>query len=141
MSGFASFAVGFCGVCVLTGGLFLLCPPGSLERAVRYLFSLIFLFCILAALPKIGKLHIALPTADAAASQNTLSARIPEWTVRLALKNAGIEFSKITVCTDKTASDGIGITKVVIWSDESEEKIRHALPEEAGEYEIEVRHE
>ena len=57
------------------------------------------------------------------------------------LKSAEINFSEITVCTDKTEDGGIVISKLIIYSDCAEERIRGALGAAAENIEVEIVNE
>ena len=54
------------------------------------------------------------------------------------MKNAGIEFTKITVCTDKSDGGSIIISKVTVFSGQSAAEIKCALGVVAENYEVEV---
>lgn len=139
MNALRDFAAAFCTVCIVTGGLYMLCPKGALEKAVKYLFSLIFLICAASALPGLKNISadfISRP-ADTEISEEmrVTAARL---TFETALRSAGLEFSKITVCTDKNGDGSIKITKVVVAASGSAEQIRETLGGDGAAYTIEV---
>lgn len=117
----------------------MLCPKGAAEKAVKYIFSLIFLICIISSVPVLKKIN-----ADIILSENELqisdemretAARL---TVEAALRNAGIEFNEITLYTDKSENGSIKITKVRVVSSAPYEKIQEALGGEDTAYSVEV---
>lgn len=139
MNALGNFAVSFCISCTVIGGLYMLCPKGAAEKAVKYIFSLIFLICIISSVPVLKKIN-----ADIILSENELqisdemretAARL---TVEAALRNAGIEFNEITLYTDKSENGSIKITKVRVVSSAPYEKIQEALGGEDTAYSVEI---
>lgn len=145
MNTFGAFVTSFCTVCVLLGGMLLLCPSGALEKPVKYAFCLAFLVCVLTAAGGLSRLELSAGvrgnTGSLAQTTPAMAAAAAESAFRLALKNAGIPFSKVTVRTDKSDSGGIIITKVIVVSSGPPEKIRQALGADAGNYEVEIADE
>lgn len=138
MSGLAGFVTAFCSVCVMTAGLYMLCPAGSFEKAVKYIFGLVFLLCIVSAFPTFNSIKLPINTKEADIINESMDIAAAEWAFRIALQNAGINFSEITVCTDNSVNDGIKINKVVVYSLEPAEKIREILGGDGAEYVVEV---
>lgn len=140
MNSILAFIVSFCIISVTLGALYILCPEGSMQKSVKYIFVLLL---ICACLPLIkgfedinfnsSRQTYELETRKTAA----LGARL---TYEQALKSAGIEFSKITVCTDKSEGGSIIISEVIVYSGEQEEKIKKIIGNE-GEYEVTVINE
>lgn len=138
MSALGSFVTAFCSVCVMVAGLHMLCPSGSLEKAVKYIFSLVFLLCVVSAFPGLDSFEPRLDISETEIISESMDTSAAEWAFRLALQDAGIKFSKITVCTDNSATDGIIINKVVVYSSEPAENIREILGGDDAEYAVEV---
>ena len=141
ISGFSSFVLSFCTVCVFLGGIFCLCPKGSFEKPVKYIFCLVFLCYILSVTVGIKEIKADFPEYNAS---YTASAQTAEVCARQifgkALKDNGIEFSKITVCTDKSENDSIIITKVIIYTCASCETVKKIIPDTEN-YVVEVINE
>ena len=141
MSGFASFVTAFCTVCVLTGGLFLICPSNKLENSVKYIFGLVFLLCILTSLPTFKDIRPKFDTKTHVTATDRLNEQASRWVFEAALKNADIEFSKIIVCTDKTEDGSIIINKVIVYSSAPPEAIQSILGGDDADYAVEVVNE
>lgn len=142
MSGFQTFVTAFCTVCVLLGGLFLLCPSGNLAKPVKYVFCLVFLLCVLTSALGLKRVQLDYKSsAQPLQAADGMGVAAAEYAFRLALTNEGIQFSKITVCTDKSDDGSIIITKVIVCSSDSAQKIRQVLGENAGHYEVEIVNE
>lgn len=78
---------------------------------------------------------------DIETSDEELKAAAAKYVYVKALKSAEINFSEITVCTDKTEDGGIVISKLIIYSDCAEERIRAALGAAAENIEVEIVNE
>ena len=138
MNGIYAFIITFCSVCLMITGLHLLCPSGSLEITVKYILGLVFIVCILTCIPSFKGISVKSYESASQTASGELDIKMSELAFKLALKNSGIQFSKITVCTDKSQDGGIIINKVIVHSSHSPEAIRQALGGEAAEYAIEV---
>ena len=140
MNFFSSFASAFCGACVFIGALYMLCPDGVMAKPIKYIFGLIFILSVISAAA------IAVPDPDYSLSDTPLSepaseelnSKAAEYVYAYALRDAGIDFTKITVCTDKTENGSISINKVTICSDCEKDRIIAALGEVAENIEVEV---
>lgn len=139
MRALRDFSAAFCTVCAVTGGLYMLCPEGAARRAVKYVFSLIFLICVVSAIPGLRSIRAEIPEVreetQITEEMRTAAARL---TFEAALRNAGIEFTKISLSTDKSEDGSIKITKVTVASSASSEDIREALGGEDAAYTVEV---
>lgn len=127
----------------MIGAFYMLCPDGSMGKSVRYILSLCFIVSVLAATSfNIGDIKIntdySLPDIVTQESMQTAAA---EYTYAAALEKAGINFRKITVCTDKTESGSIIISRVIVYSDCEAAKIREALGAVAENYKVEIINE
>ena len=137
-----SFLTTLCAVCVIIGALQLLAPEGAMSRPVKYILSLVFLaVTVCSALPRAAKIDFNIPAARVTTDEGELLSTSAEYVYAAALNNAGIKFFEITVCTDKTESGGILISKVYIRSDYPEFKVKEALGKAAENYEVVVINE
>ncbi len=143
MSGFMQAITAFCAACVFIGALYIICPEGEMNKSVKYLLSLCFLISIIAAAGVTIKrldIQVALPEQKVLQAED-MEIYTAEFVYKYALEKAGINFSKITVCTDKTEDGSIVISKVIIYSDCEKEKILLALGQAAENFEVEIINE
>lgn len=143
MSGFTSFLTAVCASLVFIGAMHLICPDGSMAKSVKYILGLVFLVTVISAAGLLSDgftPEISFDT-DIESSKEELSAAAARYAYEQALKAAEINFSKITVCTDKTADGGIVISKLIIYSDCAEEGILAALGAAAENIEVEIVNE
>lgn len=141
MNGLIGFVTAFCSVCIILGGLSLLIPSGKFEGPIKYIFGLIFILCIISAFLPLKKINTDLEIFKSQTEINNLNEKSAEMNLRLALLNSNINFSKITVCTDKLSDGSITINKVIVFSRHSPESIRAALGGKGAQYDIEVIYE
>ncbi len=143
MTWLPSVLTAVCASCVLIGALQLLCPAGSMAKPVKTVVGLAFLLSVLtAAVPAIRQVEIpsVFPQAQTAEPEELYQASAV-YVYERALRAAGIDFTKITVCTDKSEDGSIHISKIVIVSDEQKQRIEAALEGAANEAEVVVTHE
>ncbi len=143
MSGFTSFLTALCAACVFLGAVQLVCPDGSMSKPVKYILGLVFLVTVISAAGLISdgfRSDIRFNT-DIETSDEELKAAAAKYVYAKVLKSAEINFSEITVCTDKTEDGGIVISKLIIYSDCAEERIRGALGAAAENIEVEIVNE
>ena len=143
MSGLTSFLTSLCAACVFIGAVHLICPDGNLGKPVKYVLSLVFLVTVISAA---GLLKGGFNTdisfeSSAAASDEGLKAAAARYVYGQALRSSEINFSEITVCTDKNEDGSIVISKVIIYSDADKERIRAALGSAAENIEVEIINE
>ena len=143
MNGFLEFVTVFCSGAMLFGGVFILKPSGNTVKAVKYVFALVFLCIVISALFKIKISDDFINTNNTYKSVDTdvLREDIIKQTFEQTLKSQNINFNQITVCTNKTENGSITISKVIVFSGDSAEKIIAALGGNNAEYEIEVIYE
>lgn len=138
-----TFIISICATCILTGALYTLTPNGEISNTIKYLFALIFLVSIIAA----AKITIKNVDIDFAAqtatnkSSEEMQIAAAEYIYSYALEKNSINFSKITVCTDKLEDGSIEISKVIIYSNCEKEKILKALGGNAQKSEVEIINE
>lgn len=138
-----SFLAAFCVSCVLIGCLHIICPEGKLSKPIKYVLSLIFIVTVLSASRLTpSNININLPSPEFTAdSYEALQISSAEYVFSYTLKANGINFEKITVCTDKLQDGSIVINKVVIISDCEKQEILNALGELAKTREVEIINE
>lgn len=143
MNSIYEFITVFCSICLLFGGIYILKPTGNTAKTVKYIFSLIFVCVVLTAIFKIKNFDFSLKqnSVDYQISYDSLTESAITKTFSEALRSSNINFSKITVCTNKNDDGSISISKVTVISDEPKEKITEALGATSAEYEIEVFYE
>lgn len=127
----------------MIGALHMICPDGVMGKSVKYILSLIFIAAVIASASFSIKnfdwdIDYGIPAAESGDSMQVAAA---EYVYAAALKSAGINFSEITVCTDKSDSGSIIISKVIIYSDCESAKIKEALGAVAENYEVEIINE
>ncbi len=143
MEAFNSFVVAVCVACIFTGILHTLCPEGEISKSVKYILSLIFIITVIAAAGiTLKKADFKINFSSESKAENPqLEALLTEQTFATALKNRKINFSQVTVCTDKLADGSIVISKVIIYSDCERSEILKALELESANYEVEIVNE
>ena len=114
-----------------------------MSKPVKYILGLVFLVTVISAAGLISdgfRSDISFNT-DIETSDEELKAAAAKYVYVKVLKAAEINFSEITVCTDKTEDGGIVISKLIIYSDCAEERIRGALGAAAENIEVEIVNE
>ncbi len=137
------FFISFCTGCILIGALYIICPDGAISKPIKHLFSLVFLIVIISAanIP-LKSIDFSLPpVTDASTNYEDMQIFAAEYVFSQALTSKNINFSKISICTDKTEDGSIVITKVIIVSNEPREKIIEALDVLAENREVEIQNE
>ncbi|MBR4909944.1 MAG: hypothetical protein IKZ47_01310 [Clostridia bacterium] len=140
MNSIRVFVTAFCAGCILLGVLYILVPKGNMSKPVRFAVCLCFLLSLITAftVPGIGDIpDFLVSSADFRNEQ--LSAEAARAVFASALNSANIEFSKISVFTDKSGSGGINITKVYVYSGAKPEDIKNVIG--SDDYELVVINE
>ncbi len=121
----------------------MLCPEGGLKKSIQYILGLVFLLCVIAACGITVKKADFKIEAPALAANDTaaLDTAAAEYVYSYALNRAGIDFSEITVFTDKSDSGSISINKILIRSSGERERILEALGDAAKNIEVEIINE
>ena len=142
MSEITSFISAFCVSCIVIGSLHIIVPEGSLNKPLKYVLSLVFFVCIISSAVTLKETDFSFDTQiDVSSAQEDMLISAARLSFSQALTSQGINFSEITVCTDKSESDSIIITKVIIYSDENTQDILNALGDIQKSYEVEVINE
>lgn len=141
MNNISSFIISFCVSCILLGFLYMLCPSGSMSQSVKYVFCLCFVCCVIgtvAALPKPDFSYFeSADTTEILTEQNT--AVTAQSIFAEALYQEGINFTKIIVDTNKLNDGSIVISKVTVYTSESQQKIDAVIGSDS--YEVDVINE
>lgn len=135
MSNLSSFMISFCSCCILLGFLYMLCPSGSMQSAVKYVFCLCFVCCILSIVTGISKTgfdNVGFNTETELITEEN-AAVTAQIIFAKALNEQKINFRKITVDTNKLADGSITISRVTVYTDEPAEKITSAIGSDSYE--------
>lgn len=121
----------------------MLCPEGALSKSVRYILGLVFILSVIsAAAIAAGKWNFKMPEITSGEIESEeLQVSAAEYVYAYALSQAEIDFSKITVCTDKSENGSISINKVIICSDCEKSRVLAALSEVAENTVVEVEND
>ena len=133
----------FCAASIFIGALYIICPTGEMNKSIKYVLSLAFLLTVVTAAGitiKSNDFDLKIPETDFSQSDK-LDVAAAEYVYSYALNAAGINFSKITVCTDNSEDGSIVISKVIICSDCEKTRILQALGEAAMNFEVEIINE
>ncbi len=133
----------FCVACVFIGALYIVCPDMEMGKSVKYLLSLVFLITVITATGftvKKADINFEMPQYEISETER-LDTAAAEYAYAYVLRANDINFSKITVCTDKIADGSIVISKVIICSDCEKARILQALGDAAKNFEVEIINE
>ena len=143
MSYLNSFLMSFCVSAIFIGAVFLFCPGGKMSKPVKYILTLVFTVVIITSVSNknfdLDFSDFKVPTVDTDGEE--LKIQSAEYVLGEVLRQNGVNFSKITVCTTKAEDDSIVISKVIVFSQESQDKILDALSEIVKNYEVEIKNE
>lgn len=135
MDGLNSFLISFCVSCILLGFLFILCPSGSMNAPVKYVFGLCFVCCVIGTVIAIPKPEFSY--FDKSENTTVLTEQNSSISAQMvfseALRQQNIKFRKLTVDTNKLKDDSISISRVTVYTDESAEKIIQAIGSDSYE--------
>ena len=138
-----SFLMSFCVSAIFIGAVFLICPSGKMSKPVKYILTLVFTVVIITSVTNknlnFDFSGFETPTVDTDGEE--LKIQSAEYVLGEVLRQNGVNFSKITVCTTKAEDSSIVISKVIIFSQERDEKILDALSEIVKNYEVEIINE
>lgn len=142
MTRLSDFFITFCVSAIFIGALLIICPNGQMSKSVKYILSLVFTLLIISSALKINfDLNFTPETEAINSYTEALDNKSAEYVYGQCLKAAEIEFSKISVLTNKSESGSIVISKVLIFSKEDKNKILSALSAVAQNFEVEVINE
>lgn len=141
MNGINSFIISFCGSCILLGFLYMLCPSGSMSTAVKYIFCLCFVCCVVGVVFSIKQPDFSLfdkvESTEILTEQNT--AVTAQMVFGEALIKQNISFRKILVDTNKLADGSIIISRVTVYTSDPPQQVTKAI--ESDDYEVVVINE
>lgn len=135
-----SFIASFCIISIVLGALYILCPKGTMQKSVKYIFVLLLISSSLSLIKGVDNIDFGMAKHSYTLQNNDAALLGAELTFKEALRAADINFSKITVCTDKSENGSILISEVIVYSEEPCEKILKAIGNEK-EYEVTVINE
>lgn len=142
MTRLSDFFITFCVSAIFIGALTIICPGGQISKSVKYILSLVFTLLIISSAVKLDfDLNLTTDTDAINSHAEVLDTKSAEYVYSQCLNAAQLEFSKISVLTNKTDDDRIVISKVLIYSKEEKSKILSALSVVAQNFEVEVINE
>ena len=140
MNSITSFIVSFCGSCILLGFLHMLCPAGSINKSVRYVFCLCFICCIIGVATNIS---VDFSWFNDTKTDAILTEQNVGVTAQMvfgeALKAKNINFRKIAIDTNKLSDGSIVINRVTVYTSETLQKVLDAIGSDS--YEVTVVNE
>lgn len=141
MNNLSVFMICFCSSCILLGFLYMLCPSGSMENSVKYVFCLCFLCCVVSCVTNLKSIDFSI--FESASDTEIITEQSASVTAQKvftqALVDQNINFKKITVDTNKLSDGSITISKVTVYTDASAEQIIKAIGSDS--YEVDVVNE
>ena len=142
MTRLSDFFITFCVSAIFIGALIIICPSGQISKSVKYILSLVFSLLVISSVLKIDfDLNFTPDKNSISSHTEALEVKSAEYVYSHCLKAENIEFSKISVLTNKTDDDRIVISKVLIFSKEDKNKIFLALSAVAQNFEVEIINE
>lgn len=132
---FNEFVIVFCTSCIFLGFLYMLCPDGNISPSVKYIFCLCFLCCVLSCVTNLKTVDFKDFTSKGETDYLTeQSAAVTAQSVfETALSSQNINFTKISVDTNKLSDGSIIISKVTVYSDREPEEIIKAIGSDSYE--------
>ena len=142
MSNITTFFTSFCVSAILIGAFYIICPGGEISKSVKNIFALVFTLVIISSALTVNPVFdFSGEISQNEEITNSIDTSGAVYVYSECLKAAKIEFSKISVLTNKNEDGGIVISKVLIFSSEEKEKILSALSVIAQNLEVEVINE
>ncbi len=142
MTRLSDFFITFCVSAIFIGALLIICPNGQMSKSIKYILSLVFTLLIISSAVKIDFNLDFTPNTNVINSHaEVINTHSAVYVYSQCLKAAKIEFSKISVLTNKSDDGSIVISKVLIFSKEDKNKILLALGEVAQNFEVEIINE
>ena len=142
MTRLSDFFITFCVSAIFIGALLIICPNGQMSKSIKYILSLVFTLLIISSSLKIDFNLDFTPNTNVINSHaEVINTHSAVYVYSQCLKAAKIEFSKISVLTNKSDDGSIVISKVLIFSKEDKNKILLALGEVAQNFEDEIINE
>lgn len=136
------FFITFCASAIFIGALLIVCPSGHLSKSVKNILAIIFTIIVISAALKIDfNLDFKVNTDAITSHTVALETHSAAYVYGQCLKKAELEFSKISVLTNKNDDGSIVISKVLIFSKEDKNKILTALCDVTQNFEVEIINE
>ncbi len=130
MNVFSQFILGISAAAVLIGALFMILPSGSMQKSVKYAFSLTFICICATAFLTLGKINFDFKVSSSApdtANAQALTTAMAQQICGAVLKEKAITYEKIYVNTDKDETDSIFINSVTVYSSGDAALIEQAI--------------
>lgn len=142
MNFLTNILLALCVSSVFIGLLFLISPDGNLKNSVKYALSLAFIISVVGSV-SIGKFQFDFSPTEAknTVSYEEMAVANAKLVYSQTLSRSKINFSDISVFTDKDEVGDIKIIKVVIKTNESEGAVKSALGEVSDNIEVVVENE
>ena len=137
MKDFVTFVTSFCVVSSIIGGLTIIFPSGRLSKSVKYVAVLSLICAFLGVFFVNFKLNLGGDFSVSEQTKNDADIYLTRIIFENALKTNNIPFQKIDFLTDKNDDGSIIISKVLVYSSSSKEKIAEIIGND-GKYEVEV---
>lgn len=144
MNSLNSFVISLCAVSIFIGALYIIVPDGSMSKPIKYVLSLAFLLTLTALggiTVKTADISFEFTGSDYTAAYSELQSASAEYVYEYVLTNAGIDFSEITVCTDKSENGSISIIKVKVKTAATLDAVVAAMGAAAENVEVEIINE
>jgi len=137
MNDLRNFCISFCVVCALYGGVSLFFPKSTFNKIIKLVLSLSFICSVLCSIPFVKDFELSDFASEEVIDYEETSLVSAKAVFETALKENNINFSKITLITDKNESGGIIITKVIVYTNEKLTRIKEIIGNDEN-YEVEV---
>ncbi len=139
MKSLSSFLISFCTVCVLLGAVGILVPDGKMRSSVKFAIAL----CTICCFSGLFFVSFDIKTVtdnNKVQIESEIGEKATKAVFKKALESENIKYSDIEIFTDKNADGNIIITKVLIYSDDSKDKILKCIGSSEN-YEVEIINE
>lgn len=145
MKTFSQVILGFSAASLILGAVYMLRPSGKMEKSVKFAFSVIFLSVIIAAFAGLLKINtpfsVKASSADLTETAEAVTKYRAEYLCEALLKENGINFNKILVNTDISADGSIGIKRVTVFTNNTQNGIKELILSAVMAREVEVINE
>ncbi len=129
MNNLSEFIISFCVVSASIGAVSFIVPSGKMSKSVKYIITLSVLTVLLSISLKIANINIDYKSFNAVTLEQDVPEKAVKTAVEATLDKNNIEYEKVEIITDKSDGTSIDYIKVIVYSDENEEKIKKAIGE------------